>query len=324
MKKKAIILLLIVCFCIGCTAYAEEVPAIKVDSVTANQGEEVTIAVTVKDNPGFAAMMFELTYDSEKLTPLSVAGGTVTNNATIVSNIQQGGDTKQYNPITFFVVNPSNFVGDGEVFLVTFRIDENAEPGSTELILSYEDEAIANQEYEDVNFNINQGSILIETTLKEVNEEPKLSEQTAKEPDSIIENVDNTTQDIVQENVIEKETPKKEITITIDGKDIKFDQPPIIVNDRTLVPMRAIFEALGAVVEWENETRTAVGTKDGITIRIQIDNNVMKKNNSDIVLDVPAQLVNDRTLVPIRAVSESFGCKVEWVNSTKTVVIITK
>lgn len=326
MTRRLLAILLMMCICMSCVAYAESTPEIDVENITAVQGEEVTIAVKVKNNPGFAAMMVELAYDSNKLTPLSVSSGSVTNNASVVSNIQQGGDMKQYNPVTFFVVNPSDFTGDGEVFLVTFSIDETAESGKTELLLSYEKEAIANQNYEDVDFEINQGSIFIKTESDDEIVETDHSIKNAVE-EKKNEDVQQDTQSVEdnKEDVITKVEPqKKDITITIDGKDIKFDQPPIIVNDRTLVPMRAIFEALGAVVDWENDSRTAVGTKDGVTIRIQIDNNVMKKDSSEIILDVPAQLVNNRTLVPIRAVSESFGCKVDWVDSTRTVVIFTK
>ena len=77
--------------------------------------------------------------------------------------------------------------------------------------------------------------------------------------------------------------------------------------------MRAIFEALGAEVEWENETQTATATKDGITVSVTIDSDRMLKNGEEIELDVPARLVEDsRTLVPLRAISEAFGCQVEW------------
>ena len=124
------------------------------------------------------------------------------------------------------------------------------------------------------------------------------------------------------------ETPD-EITVLIDGEKVEFDVKPILLNDRTLVPMRAIFEALGAVVTWDDETQTAFGTDGKVVIAFQIDNNIMTKSAANaqsevIELDVPAQLINDRTLVPIRAISESFGCNVDWVDETQTVVITTE
>ncbi len=111
------------------------------------------------------------------------------------------------------------------------------------------------------------------------------------------------------------------ITVNLDGSPINFDQPPIIQNDRTLVPLRAIFEALGAKVDWDDATQTVTSTKGATTIKITIGDNKLYKNDSAITLDVPAQIVNDRTLVPVRAISEAFGCKVDWVDETQTVLI---
>lgn len=123
------------------------------------------------------------------------------------------------------------------------------------------------------------------------------------------------------------ETEKPDgITVMLDGKKIEFDVEPILVKDRTMVPMRAIFEALGAKVDWDDDKQTAFGMNANTVVAFQIDNNKMQKSSVDgksetIELDVPAMLVNDRTLVPLRAISESFGNKVDWVDETQTVVI---
>ena len=120
------------------------------------------------------------------------------------------------------------------------------------------------------------------------------------------------------------EKPEK-ITTYLNNEQLNFDILPITENDRTLVPMRAIFEALGAEVEWENETQTATATKEGITVSVTIDSNRMLKNGEEIELDVPARLVGDsRTLVPLRAISEAFGCRVEWDEALQRVDIYTK
>lgn len=121
----------------------------------------------------------------------------------------------------------------------------------------------------------------------------------------------------------EKKAEKTEITVKIDGTEIKFDQPPILVNDRTMVPLRAIFEGLKAVVTWENDTNTAIAFKDDTTISVQIDNNKMFKNSEVIELDAAPVLVNDRTLVPVRAISEAFNCKVDWDEKNLEVIITT-
>lgn len=111
------------------------------------------------------------------------------------------------------------------------------------------------------------------------------------------------------------------ISVMIDGETVVFDQPPVLKNDRTLVPVRAIFEKLGAVVSWEEATQTVRAVKGDITVTLQIDNNIMYKNGEAISLDVPAQLIGERTLVPARAVAEAFNCKVDWVEAAQQVII---
>jgi len=113
------------------------------------------------------------------------------------------------------------------------------------------------------------------------------------------------------------------ISVLIDGTPVNFDQQPVIENGRTLVPLRAMFEALGATVDWNQSTQTVTSVKDDITVSLTIGSNILTKNGAGITLDVPAKIVGGRTLVPARAVAESFGAEVGWVQSTQTVVITT-
>ena len=117
------------------------------------------------------------------------------------------------------------------------------------------------------------------------------------------------------------EPGEKEIKVVLNGHTMEFDQPPVIRDDRTLVPMRAIFEALGAQVMWNGDTRTVTALRPDSIITMQIDSNLMYVSGAPLTLDVPPQLVNDFTMVPVRAVSESLGCKVTWDNDTRTVYI---
>ena len=116
------------------------------------------------------------------------------------------------------------------------------------------------------------------------------------------------------------------ITVTLDGNAIDcaaYGQPATIVEGRTLVPLRAIFEALGATVEWDSVTRTVTSEKDGTTIELAIDSDTLYKNGEPVTLDVPAQIMNGRTLVPARAVAEAYGVGVEWDSATRTVILTT-
>lgn len=122
--------------------------------------------------------------------------------------------------------------------------------------------------------------------------------------------------------VLAEEPEEKEIVVNVDGINLTIeDQKPIIVEDRTLVPFRAIFEALDAEVKWDGETKTVTAKKDETELEMVIGNNTYKLNGEDKEMDVPAQIVNDRTLVPVRVVSEGLNCKVDW-NEEKLVVDI--
>ncbi|MBE7054037.1 MAG: hypothetical protein E7391_07175 [Ruminococcaceae bacterium] len=112
-----------------------------------------------------------------------------------------------------------------------------------------------------------------------------------------------------------------EVKIIINGKNLETDQAPIIVDGRTLVPMRAIFEGLGAKVEWDDAAKCASGEKGDKKVKITIGSKDAFVNGKVKTLDVPAQIVNSRTLVPVRFISESLGCNVDWDDATKTVII---
>ncbi len=114
---------------------------------------------------------------------------------------------------------------------------------------------------------------------------------------------------------------QENVSVYIDNEKIEFDVQPQIINGRTLVPMRKIFEELGAIVDWDNDTRTAIGTKGNTVVKLTINDDKIYKNGVASVLDVPAQLINGRTLVPVRAISEAFGIDVFWRGEIKTVSI---
>lgn len=112
------------------------------------------------------------------------------------------------------------------------------------------------------------------------------------------------------------------IGIEVNGKRLSFDdQPPMIKNSRTLVPVRAIFEAIGATVEWDDSTKTVTAKKGDDTVRLTINDPILKKNDTSFKLEVPAQIVGGRTMVPARAVAEAFDLKVNWDGRTKTVFV---
>lgn len=112
-----------------------------------------------------------------------------------------------------------------------------------------------------------------------------------------------------------------DMDVQLNGASIEFDQIPLIINGRTLAPVRAIFEALGATVDWEGSTQTITSTRGDTVITMSINNTEMYKNGKMITLDVAPQIIGGRTLVPVRAIAEAFDCEVTWDGATHTVQI---
>ncbi len=113
------------------------------------------------------------------------------------------------------------------------------------------------------------------------------------------------------------------IKVYLDDTLLTFDVEPQIIDGRTMVPMRKIFESLGAVVTWDESTRTVTGKKGDITVNVTIDSKVLFKNSVPKTLDVSPVIIDGRTLVPVRAIAESFDCSVDWVAESRTVKITT-
>lgn len=113
------------------------------------------------------------------------------------------------------------------------------------------------------------------------------------------------------------------VKVNLDNSRLEFDVLPVIQNGRTLVPMRTIFEALGADIEWNGETKTITAKSNDVTIKMQIGNNTLTKNGVSTQMDVCPQLVDGRTMVPVRAVSDSFNVTVDWDSYTQTVSLFT-
>ena len=111
------------------------------------------------------------------------------------------------------------------------------------------------------------------------------------------------------------------ISVFVDGTEMVFDVPPAVVNERTMVPVRAIFERLGAKVEWIPEENGIRATTDTLDIYMQLGKPQITVNGTVTELDVAPYATNNRTLVPLRAVAEAFSASVNWVQETSSVVI---
>lgn len=110
-------------------------------------------------------------------------------------------------------------------------------------------------------------------------------------------------------------------TVTVDGSTLSFEVPPIIEGGRTLVPLRAIFEALGADVAWGGATQTVTGTKDATTVKLTIGSKTAYVSGQTVTLEVPGKIVGGRTLVPLRFVGEGLGADVVYDGTTRQITI---
>lgn len=126
----------------------------------------------------------------------------------------------------------------------------------------------------------------------------------------------------------------KDVNIVIDGEELNLDVAPQIIDGRVMVPIRGVLENLGALVKWDDETQTVSARKSSKTVSLEIGSNDVTldkgETNDDgsaktetIQTDVAAQLVSDRTLVPLRVISEAMGYSVDWNDETYTVSIST-
>ena len=122
------------------------------------------------------------------------------------------------------------------------------------------------------------------------------------------------------------------VTVELNGETLNFTDTngytvnPQIINNRTMVPLRKIFETLGADIEWYGDTETVIATKGDTKVKLQINNSIAeltkKGVTQKITLDSKPVIVNDRTLVPLRFISESLEKQVAWDQETQTAMII--
>ena len=132
----------------------------------------------------------------------------------------------------------------------------------------------------------------------------------------------------MQENVNKRvyaynEKYKDRIDVFYDVELLIFDVDPIIENGRTLVPMRAIFEAMGCAVYYSEADgkQIVIARRANDALILTIGEDKMYFNGKEIALDVPAKIKDGRTLIPLRAISEAFECGVYWDEEAKTIDI---
>lgn len=114
------------------------------------------------------------------------------------------------------------------------------------------------------------------------------------------------------------------IKVELNGEELSFEQPPMIISERTMVPLRKIFESIGAKIEWDNDTSTVTAVKENSIIKLTIGSEKAYVNDREVQLDATPVIVNGSSLVPVRFIAESLGAKVDWDEITRSVILRTK
>lgn len=109
--------------------------------------------------------------------------------------------------------------------------------------------------------------------------------------------------------------------MVINGEAIRMDVPPRIEGGRLLVPLRLVAERLGATVTWQQREKKVTLRGDGVDVELLVGSRRAVVNGQRVVMDVPPAIVNDRVLVPLRFVSESFGAQVRWDAVSRTAFV---
>lgn len=120
---------------------------------------------------------------------------------------------------------------------------------------------------------------------------------------------------------------ENDVKILLNGEEVVSDVSPFIENNRTMVPARAIFEAMGAQVNWVEENRTVIMVRQkgeeftSVVLQIGLENAFV--NSESVELDAPAKIKDNRTFVPLRFIIEAFNESITWDDATRTVSIVT-
>jgi hypothetical protein len=109
--------------------------------------------------------------------------------------------------------------------------------------------------------------------------------------------------------------------VMLNDKVLGFDTPPTIEAERTLIPLRFLFEQMGATVDWDNATQTATVSSETGNVSFSINNTTAKVNGQNETMDVPARLINGKTMVPLRFLSENLGYNVKWDENLNMAII---
>ncbi|MBQ8940305.1 MAG: copper amine oxidase N-terminal domain-containing protein [Firmicutes bacterium] len=115
----------------------------------------------------------------------------------------------------------------------------------------------------------------------------------------------------------------QDINVSLNGNIVSFpNQQPVVVEGRTLIPLRGVFDNMGYSIDWDGETKTVTLKKNSDTLKIAIGQASIDVNGASTAIDVPAQIINGSTMLPLRAIATATGAEVLWDADSKTATIL--
>lgn len=309
-----------------------------------NENKQLEVIVSVEGNPGIAGFGYSILYNGDLIRPVKVDGiGLLEEIGATMAGISAAEGGLSYYNVSYIDFNFENFEGDGNIHKVIFELSgkttvENSEQEVEIKLVENPAGLFYNKDGEE--FIPQYGSVTVSLPVIE-NIEGK--EDTPVD-DSNFSDISDDFNDYLENHKPSNSpntgtggpgtTPNTEkkyktvIVLTIDSVEIKVnkntlinDVAPIIVNDRTMLPIRVIAEELGAKVDWDEAQQKVTVTKDDKKITVYIDSDTAYVNDEVVKLDSPAFIQNSRTYLPLRFISENLGAEVDWDGDLQQVTI---
>ena len=302
--------------------FAEDsVATISTTSAAAKVGETVDIEVVVSNNPGIAMAGIEIGYDNTalKLTDVKDAGlwGETLHSPSL-----------EKCPYTLFWNNPlvkENFTANGTIATLTFEVLDSAKSMVYPITVSYDkdNDDILDVNLDVVDFTTTAGKITVEGGLPvtEPEKEPEIVKPDEKPAEDEMTSAERK-KDVICLAI------NKSLTISYGEKKNIDDNNPLVVpyinNDRTMVPLRFISEALDEQVLWEEGWDGCIIKKDDKEIEFTFGSAEFTVNGKNYTYEAPIEMLHDRTMVPVRFISEHLDCNVYWESINGAVIISPK
>lgn len=291
-----------------------------IGSVKGNAGEEVKLEVKFSDVPkeGVFSGEFNVDYDKTKMSIKEVKSGEIVKNP--ITDVEYSADESIKNGAKILYIDSdqtgSSYIQNNGVFCtITFKIDEKCPEGKYKIGLS-PSFSILNQTtstYKNTRPEEGAGTNEVENPFYTVGYKPyKVNYVSGKITVGNPKDLEIKLK--IGDSYMYVDESKKEID---PGNGTK----PVIIEGRTVVPIRAIVEALGGGIDWNGTERKVTVNLDNSKIEMIIDKKNMKVNNINKTNDVAPVIINNRTFLPLRFVAENVGCEVLWDASNQTITI---